>query len=46
MQVLHFECRPSLHKFTDLSETVLDLTIRVVRRDGSPLTGPEMSCKQ
>ena len=43
IQVLHFESSPKLYKFTDLSETTLDLTIRVVRGDGSPLTGPPMS---
>lgn len=40
MQVLNFECRPSLYKFTDLSESTLEMSIRVVKRDGSELKGP------
>ena len=40
MQVLNFECRPSLYHFTDLSTSTLELTLRVVNRDGSELEGP------
>ena len=42
MQVLNFECRPSLNLFTDLSQTTLELTLRVVHRDGSELKGPDV----
>lgn len=43
MEVLHFNCHSSLHYFTDLSQTQLELTIRVVHKDGTELTGPELN---
>jgi hypothetical protein len=43
MEVLHFNVHPSLHHFTDLSQTALELQIRVVHKDGSELTGPELN---
>lgn len=42
MDVLHFECRPSLYHYTNLHASTLELTIRVVNEDGSELTGPDL----
>ena len=39
ISTLHFVAMPSLHKFTDLSSTELELQIEVRHKNGKPLKG-------